>query len=71
MRTPVSRFLTRLDARSGSLGGQAAQPDLRLSPEVGQARFGRQTVSLPISPKLTDADVERVIAAVRAVLGAP
>lgn len=35
------------------------------------AQFGRQTVSLPISPKLTDADVERVIAAVRTVLGAP
>ena len=34
-------------------------------------RIGRQTVSLPISPKLTDADVERVIAAVRAVLEAP
>lgn len=31
-------------------------------------RLGRQTVSLPISPKLTDADVERVIAAVRDVL---
>jgi len=29
-------------------------------------RIGRQTVSLPISPKLTDADVERVIAAVTA-----
>jgi dTDP-4-amino-4,6-dideoxygalactose transaminase len=31
-------------------------------------RIGRQTVSLPLSPKLSDADVERVIAAVRAVL---
>lgn len=28
-------------------------------------RFGRQTVSLPLSPKLTDSDVERVIEAVR------
>jgi len=33
-------------------------------------RLGRQTVSLPLSPKLNDADVERVIVAVRAeVLG--
>jgi len=32
------------------------------------ARIGRQTVSLPISPKLTDGDVERVISAVRNVL---
>ena len=32
-------------------------------------RIGRQTVSLPISPKLTDTDVERVIAAVHDVLG--
>ena len=31
-------------------------------------RIGRQTVSLPISPKLSDADVERVVAAVRDVL---
>jgi dTDP-4-amino-4,6-dideoxygalactose transaminase len=31
-------------------------------------RIGRQTVSLPLSPKLTDADVERVIAAVRTVI---
>lgn len=29
-------------------------------------RLGRQTVSLPLSPKLTDTDVERVIVAVRA-----
>lgn len=33
-------------------------------------RVGRQTVSLPISPKLTDADVRDVIAAVRQILGA-
>jgi dTDP-4-amino-4,6-dideoxygalactose transaminase len=33
-------------------------------------RIGRQTVSLPLSPRLTDADVGDVIAAVRAVLGA-
>ena len=32
-------------------------------------RIGRQTVSLPISPKLTDTDVGRVIAAVHDVLG--
>jgi dTDP-4-amino-4,6-dideoxygalactose transaminase len=32
-------------------------------------RIGRQTVSLPISAKLTDEDVEDVIAAVRKVLG--
>jgi len=32
-------------------------------------RLGRQTVSLPLSPKLSDADVERVIATVRRVLG--
>jgi dTDP-4-amino-4,6-dideoxygalactose transaminase len=28
-------------------------------------RIGRQTVSLPLSPRLSDADVERVVAAVR------
>ena len=33
-------------------------------------RIGRQTVSLPLSPKLTDEDVGDVIAAVRGVLGA-
>jgi dTDP-4-amino-4,6-dideoxygalactose transaminase len=32
-------------------------------------RIGRSTVSIPISPKLTDADVGDVIAAVRRVLG--
>jgi len=32
-------------------------------------RLGRQTVSLPLSPKLTDADVERVIQGVRALIG--
>lgn len=32
------------------------------------ARIGRQTVSLPISPKLTDVDIERVIAAVRELI---
>lgn len=32
-------------------------------------RIGRQTVSLPLSPKLTDDDVEDVIAAVFSVLG--
>ena len=31
-------------------------------------RIGRQTVSLPLSPKLTDAEVERVIGAVRAIV---
>jgi len=31
-------------------------------------RLGRQTVSLPLSPKLTDSDVERVIGAVRSLL---
>ena len=31
-------------------------------------RLGRQTVSLPLSPALTDADVERVIAAVRRII---
>lgn len=35
------------------------------------ARIGRQTVSLPISPKLNAADVERVINTVRAVLQVP
>jgi dTDP-4-amino-4,6-dideoxygalactose transaminase len=30
-------------------------------------RLGRQTVSLPLSPKLTDMDVERVIGAVHAI----
>jgi len=33
-------------------------------------RIGRQTVSLPISAKLSDGDVEDVVSAVRAVLGA-
>ncbi|HET7267277.1 MAG TPA: DegT/DnrJ/EryC1/StrS family aminotransferase [Oleiagrimonas sp.] len=33
-------------------------------------RLGRQTVSLPLSPKLTDTDVERVIEAVRGCLRA-
>jgi dTDP-4-amino-4,6-dideoxygalactose transaminase len=32
-------------------------------------KIGRETVSLPISPKLTDADVNDVIAAVRKLLG--
>jgi dTDP-4-amino-4,6-dideoxygalactose transaminase len=32
-------------------------------------QFGRQTVSLPLSPKLTDGDVERVIEAAREILG--
>jgi dTDP-4-amino-4,6-dideoxygalactose transaminase len=32
-------------------------------------RLGRQTVSLPLSPALTDADVERVVAAVRRIVG--
>ena len=32
-------------------------------------RIGRQTVSLPLSANLTDGDVERVIGAVRSVLG--
>jgi dTDP-4-amino-4,6-dideoxygalactose transaminase len=32
-------------------------------------RIGEQTVSLPISPKLTDEDVDDVVAAVRRVLG--
>jgi len=32
-------------------------------------RLGRQTVSLPLSPKLSDADVERVIESVSAVIG--
>lgn len=31
--------------------------------------LGRRTVSLPLSPKLSDADVARVIAAVRGILG--
>ena len=33
-------------------------------------RVGRQTVSLPLTPKLTDGDVERVVKAVRAICGA-
>ncbi|MFQ5448396.1 MAG: DegT/DnrJ/EryC1/StrS family aminotransferase, partial [Saprospiraceae bacterium] len=31
-------------------------------------KIGRQTVSLPLSPKLSNGDVEDVITAVRAVL---
>jgi dTDP-4-amino-4,6-dideoxygalactose transaminase len=34
-------------------------------------RIGRQTVSLPISPKLTEEDVERVIGAVRDAISRP
>ena len=34
-------------------------------------RIGRQTVSLPISPKLTDQDVEDVVAAVKWTLAKP
>ncbi len=34
-------------------------------------RIGRQTVSIPLSPKLTDVDVADVITAVRRVLGVP
>lgn len=34
-------------------------------------RIGRQTVSLPLSPELSDADVERVIKGVRDTLGLP
>jgi dTDP-4-amino-4,6-dideoxygalactose transaminase len=33
------------------------------------ARLGRQTVSLPLSPKLTDTDVGRVIESVSAIIG--
>jgi len=32
-------------------------------------RIGRQTVSLPLSPKLADTDVDRVINAVRSTIG--
>ncbi|HEV7778530.1 MAG TPA: DegT/DnrJ/EryC1/StrS family aminotransferase, partial [Luteibacter sp.] len=31
-------------------------------------KLGRETVSLPLSPALTDEDVERVIAAVRSII---
>lgn len=31
-------------------------------------RLGRQTVSLPLSPKLTDVDVERVVTTVRSLI---
>jgi dTDP-4-amino-4,6-dideoxygalactose transaminase len=31
-------------------------------------RIGRQTVSLPLSPKLTDGDVARILEAVRTTL---
>lgn len=33
-------------------------------------RFGRRTVSLPLGPKMTSADVDDVIAAVRGIIGA-
>lgn len=33
-------------------------------------RIGRTTVSLPLSPKLTDAEVSRIVATVRSILGA-
>jgi dTDP-4-amino-4,6-dideoxygalactose transaminase len=31
--------------------------------------IGRQTVSLPLSPKLADSDIDRVIDSVRAIVG--
>jgi dTDP-4-amino-4,6-dideoxygalactose transaminase len=31
-------------------------------------RIGRQTVSIPLTPRLTDDDVEDVIAAVRGII---
>jgi dTDP-4-amino-4,6-dideoxygalactose transaminase len=34
-------------------------------------QIGRQTVSLPISPKLTDADVERIVTAIQTNLVSP
>ena len=40
----------------------------RLEDTPNATRIGRQTVSLPLSPKLADGDVEDVIAAVRGVL---
>ena len=36
--------------------------------ERNAMRIGRQTVSLPLSPRLTDTDVARVIGAVRAIV---
>jgi dTDP-4-amino-4,6-dideoxygalactose transaminase len=32
-------------------------------------KIGRQTVSIPLSPKLTDADVAKIITTVREILG--
>jgi dTDP-4-amino-4,6-dideoxygalactose transaminase len=46
------------------------KPDARFSPEDYQnaMRIGRQTVSLPLSAKLTDEEEEDVIEAVREIL---
>ena len=41
----------------------------RLDDTPHAVRIGRQTVSLPLSPKLSDDDVGDVIAAVRDVIG--
>jgi dTDP-4-amino-4,6-dideoxygalactose transaminase len=35
------------------------------------AWIGERTVSLPLTPKLTDAEIERIVAAVREILGRP
>lgn len=47
------------------------QQQLGWSPErwPNAMRLGRQTVSLPLSPALTDPEVERVIGAVREIIG--
>ena len=46
------------------------QQQLRWNPErwPNAMRLGRQTVSLPLSPALTDAEVERVIGAVKDII---
>lgn len=72
------RFLERMTARSIGVGVHYLsipehpyyQRTFGWRPEdYPQAmRIGRQTVSLPLSPKLTESDVQRVIYATRAAL---
>ena len=67
----MSEALSRLSASFTKT--QSAQLPEQGEPIGGRDRFrariGRQTVSLPLSPKLSDEDVQDVIAAVRDVLG--
>lgn len=70
MRDPIARSTIS----AASLPGQhpfvqaGLQPIARM-PESHVRGPGRQTVNLPLSPKLADADVERVIEALSVAIG--